>query len=539
MTLTTSERPVDERTDGSTTAVAKKKDPPWGLSLAVLVAGMFMAVLDVTIVNVAVPAVQKDLGASLEDVLWIATAYTLTLGVVVPLSSWLGNRFGLTNVYLASLFGFAIGSALCGMAWNLESLIAFRVVQAVSGGILPVMTMTLLYKIVPPEKIGAAMGMYGLGIVFAPATGPVLGGYLIEHTNWRLIFYVNVPIAVLGLIAAVLVLPRFPGGARRPFDAYGFVTAAYGLFAILLAVSKAEDWDWVSYPTLILLVSGALSLALFVVIELEREHPLVDVRVFLTWQFTNSLLILPVLSISLFAMMFYVPTFLQQGQGLTALEAGLRLMPQAFVVGFLMPIAGQLYDKIGPRWLVVIGMLLTGWGSYLLSGINPDMTEADVILWTCVRACGMGLSMMPLMTAGISALPASRVDQGSAINNLTQQASAAIGLGIFTTMAVGQQAQMAADRAALMTQNRAAELPVIPMPPGMGLTPDMMGAGGDRTLAMYGLYQQTRLHVLGASYSNVFLVIAGLCVAAVILSFLLRRPPAASPGDTPVAVHAG
>jgi EmrB/QacA subfamily drug resistance transporter len=491
---------------------------PWGLCLAVLITGMFMAVLDVTIVNVAIPSIQKDLGATVEDVLWIATAYTLTLGVVVPLSSWLGDRVGLNRAYQASLLGFGLGSALCGLAWDLDSLIACRVVQAIAGGILPVMTMTLLYRIVPRERLGAAMGLYGLGIVFAPATGPVLGGYLVEHTNWRMIFFINLPVALLGLVSAHLVLPRFGPAGRRPLDVGGFLTAAFGLFSVLLGFSKAEDWGWTAYPTLILVTAGALSLALFVVIELEVAHPLIDVRVFLVAAFRDSLLVLAVLTIGLFAMVFYVPVFLQQGQGLTAFESGLRILPQAIVVGCLMPVAGRLYDRIGARWLVVAGLSVSGLGAFLLSGINPDMTEGDVVLWTCVRAAGMGLCMMPVMAAGIASLPLDRVNEGSALNNITQQVTASLGLAVLTTMSTAQQAQMTADRDALLTADRAPEVPRV-------------GPGADATLGLHQLYERTQVAVLADSYGNIFLVTAALSVLAIPLGLRLRgRPNAAPPG---------
>src|SRR2546429_3223613 len=176
----------------------------WGLPLAVLVAGMFMSILDVTIVNVAIPTIQKDFGTTVEDVQWVANAYTLALGVVVPLSGWLGDRFGYARVYILSILGFALGSALCGISWDLNSLVAFRIVQAIPGGIIPVISLAMVYRIVPREKIGTAMGMYGLGIVFAPAVGPTLGGYLVEYVDWRLIFFINVPIGVLGAVAAAL-----------------------------------------------------------------------------------------------------------------------------------------------------------------------------------------------------------------------------------------------------------------------------------------------------------------------------------------------
>jgi EmrB/QacA subfamily drug resistance transporter len=488
----------------------------------VLIVGMFMSVLDVTIVNVAIPAIQDDLGTTTEDVLWIATAYTLTLGVVVPLSSWLGDRFGLTRTYLATLLGFAVGSALCGLAWNLDSLIAFRVLQAVPGGIMPVVTLTMVYQIVPREKIGIAMGMYGLGIVFAPAVGPVLGGYLVEYADWRLIFYINVPIGILGLVAGYLLLPDSGRGPRRPFDVLGFLTIGSGLFALLLALHEGEDWGWTSYPVLMLITFGLLSLALFVVIELEVEHPLLDVRVFRHWPFTNSLLLLSILTIGLFSVLFYIPVFMQQGQGLTAFEAGLRILPQALVVAVLMPIAGRLYDKIGARPLAVAGFGISAYGTYLLCDINPDMTHGDVVLWTCVRAAGMGLAIMPVMTAGIASLPKEKVNEGSALNNVARQVAGAMGLAILTALATVQQAQGIADRTALLPAD-ASGLPVL----------GPIGADEVNLSGMYAVMQRIQLETLASSYSDVFVVTALVTLLGMLLAIPLRTAPAHGPSAAP------
>jgi EmrB/QacA subfamily drug resistance transporter len=501
---------------GPSTADAERREPPaagpsWVVSLLVLITGMFMSVLDVTIVNVAIPAIQDDLGTTTEDVLWIATAYTLTLGVVVPLSSWLGDRFGLTRTYLATLLGFAVGSALCGLAWNLESLITFRVLQAVPGGIMPVVTMTMVYKIVPREKLGIAMGMYGLGIVFAPAVGPVLGGYLVEYADWRLVFYINVPIGIIGLIAAYLLLPDPGRGPGRPFDLLGFLTIGSGLFALLLALQQGEDWGWTSYPVLMLTIFGLLGLALFVVIELGVAHPLLDVRVFRHWAFTNSLLLLSILTIGLFSVLFYIPVFLQQGQGLTAFEAGLRILPQALVVAVLMPVAGRLYDKIGARPLAIAGFAVAAYGTYLLCGINPDMTHGDVVLWTCVRAAGMGLAMMPVMTAGIASLPPEKVNEGSALNNVARQVAGAMGLAVLTAFATVQQAQSIADRAALLPTDTT-RLP-------MG---GLAGGEGVDHLGMYAYMQRVQLDTLASSYSDIFLVTALLTLLGALLAIPLR-----------------
>ena len=237
--------------------------------------------------------------------------------------------------------GFAAGSALCGLAWDLESIVVFRVVQAIPGGILPVVTLTILYRIVPPERLGAAMGMYGLGIVVAPAIGPTLGGYLVEYVDWRLIFLINVPVGIVGTIAAVLFLPHFgpqPDGAvrlarlrrrrHRPGEPPVGADGGPDLGLDLLPRSSSCS------------PSALVFLALFVIIELEVDHPLLDVRVFRHWAYTNSLLLISVLSVGLFAVLFYIPLLLQQARGLGAFDTGLLLLPQALVMGVLMPSAG-------------------------------------------------------------------------------------------------------------------------------------------------------------------------------------------------------
>jgi len=214
----------------------------WGVPLAVLITGMFMSVLDISIVNVAIPTMQLDFSATTEEIQWVENAYSLALGVVVPVSAWFSGRFGPGRIYIWCLMGFAAGSALCGLAWDLESIVVFRVVQAIPGGILPVVTLTILYRIVPPERLGAAMGMYGLGIVVAPAIGPTLGGYLVEYVDWRLIFLINVPVGIIGTIAAVLFLPHFGPSPMGRFDWLGFGAIATGLVSLLLALTEGQTW---------------------------------------------------------------------------------------------------------------------------------------------------------------------------------------------------------------------------------------------------------------------------------------------------------
>jgi MFS family permease len=230
-------------------------------------------VLETSIVNVAISRIQGEFGGSTTDVQWISTAYTLALGVVVPTSAWLGDRFGLQRVYVLALVGFTIGSALCGVASSLDTLIAFRVFQAIGGGLLPVLAQTMIYRVVPRERIGSAIGLYGLGIIVAPAVGPTLGGWLVEDVNWRLIFYINVPVGVVATILSLTILPRFARGPARRFDLPGFVFIGGGLACLLIAFSEGTNWGWTSYSVLLLVAGGALCLAVFVVVVMHVITP--------------------------------------------------------------------------------------------------------------------------------------------------------------------------------------------------------------------------------------------------------------------------
>ncbi len=499
----------------------------WGLPLAVLIAGMFMSVLDTSIVNVAIPTIQNDFGGTTDDVQWVVTGYTLTLGVVVPTTAWLGDRFGLTRVYNLALLAFAAGSALCGLAWDLNSLVIFRIFQAIPGGILPVITLSILYRIVPRDRLGTAMGLYGLGIVGAPAVGPTLGGYLVQYVSWRMIFYINVPIGILGAVAAVLVLSRFPRAARRRFDVLGFLTVASGLFALLLATSEGESWGWSSYRILGLITFSVLSLALFVVIELEVADPLLDIRIFRYWPFTNSLLLISVLSVVLLGVLFYVPQFLQVAQGWGAFDSGLIMLPQALVMAVLMPIAGRVYDRIGPRWPAVIGLTIVAYAVYLLHTLTLDTPHEHVMWLLVVLGTGLGMAMMPIMTGGIAVIPLADVNSASAFNNVVRSVSGALGIAVLTTIWTSHQAQHLAGRAALL--------------PATTPAPHIGGPSVPDWLGKYNLYHQTQLHVFITGLDDLFLIAAALAALGVLGALLLRSgsthtaPPAQAAAPSPAA----
>ncbi len=260
------------------------------------------------------------------------------------------------------------------------------------------------------------------------------------------------------------------------------------------------------------------------VVELETEYPLLDVRMLRYWTFSTSLALLGVLTIGLMSALYYVPVFLQQGQGLSAFNAGLLILPQAIVVGILMPIVGRLYDKIGPRWLVTCGFGISAIGTYLLAGINPDVTREEIILWTCIRNAGMGLAMMPIMTAGIASLPPDKVNQGSMLNNVVRQVAGALGLAVLGAFASSRQAQQLADRNALLTRSDLASRVDGPMPPT-----------GPSMTTMYQMMQRIRLDVLADAYSQIFVITTIVTLLGALLALRLRSGPAPSAAGPPAA----
>ena len=487
-------------------------DNAWVVPLCILIVGMFMSVLDTSIVNIAIPKMQTALSASVDDIEWVVTGYTLVLGVVVPLTGWLGLRLGLTRLYVMSMLGFALGSALCGFAWNLSSMVAFRVVQAIPGGMLPVVTMTLLYQIVPRSKIGTAMGLYGLGVVVAPAIGPTLGGALVEYFDWRLIFFINVPIGIVGMVLAVMVFPQIRPTTWPKLDFLGFITIAYALFALLLAFSEGQSWGWTGYRVLGLFVSAALSLALFVIIENEVDNPLIDLRVFRSFPFSLSLVLIGITITGLFSALYFLPQFLQQVQGLQELDSGLVLLPGALVLVVLMPIAGRLYDITGPRYPAAIGLLVLALGSYLMAHITVDTPRGDVEWWLAVRNVGVGLCMMPIITAGTSALPAALTSAGSSVNNVMQRLASSVAVAVFGSLNASKGAQIAADRGALAGVD----------PYSAARLAGTRGASGHSATGLLGAYQALTAQVTTQTYANGFFVVAILGLAGAVLALFMR-----------------
>ncbi len=491
----------------------------WGVALAVLIAGGFMAILDTSIVNIAIPKLESVFSVNTAQVQWVVTIYMLTLGVVVPLAGYLGERFGYRRIYVLSLVVFTVGSALSGLSWSLSVLTMFRVLQALGGGLIMPITMAMVYRMVPRHRIGTAMGFWGLGIIVAPAIGPALGGWLVQYVDWRLIFYINVPIGIIGSVLALAYVPKFPKGVTGPFDFVGFALSAMGLFGLLLALSEGQTWGWGSEAIVMLFGVSILLLILFTLWELMVKHPLLNLRVFARGSFAMANLLVIVITVSMYSGVFYVPLFLQTVAGYGAMQTGFMMMPAALASAIMMPLSGRLYDRIGARWVVLTGLLILAYTTFLLHGLSTTTPVFQVVWWLTLRGLGMGMAMMPATTAGMSAIPTPLVGSGSAINNIMQRVAGSFGLAFMTAVLQSQSALHASTLASAYTPDSQ---------PGMQFIHHLsvyLGHGvlpGQRILSINGLYHLIQQEAFVMGIDDIFVLGAAITLLGAVLSLFLR-----------------
>ncbi|MGB9921035.1 MAG: DHA2 family efflux MFS transporter permease subunit [Moorellales bacterium] len=494
----------------------------WVLPVLVALIGPFMAILDSTIVNVAIPTMMRVFNVDTVTIEWVITIYMLALGVVVPLSGWMGDRLGLRRLYVLSLALFTLGSALCALSWNVNSLIAARVIQALGGGMIMPTVMAMVFRLVPGGRFGSGMGIFGIALLVAPAIGPTLGGYLVEYVGWRWIFTINLPVGLLGILLALAVLPDFPPADAGRIDVEGAVTAGGGLFCLLLALTKGNDWGWRSESTVLLLYASAVLLVLFVYLELTAEKPLLELRVFRYGTFTLANLMLVVVTICLNAGVFYVPLFLQRLRGLGAMETGLLMMPAALVSGLLMPFIGRLYDRLGPRPLSLAGLVLLAYTTYLFHRLDVSTPFRVIQVWLALRSVGMALGMGPVQTAALAVIPPELVGRASAITNIISRVSGSFGIAVLTSVLNRRQALHGVYLAqSLGSANPAVEHFLRQAETYIGGT--AAGSQMGRTLGLaylQGLVAQT---AFVRALEDIFVIMACLVLIAILPSLFLKK----------------
>ncbi|HUI89893.1 MAG TPA: MDR family MFS transporter [Anaerolineales bacterium] len=409
----------------------------WKVLITVMF-GLFMIILDSTIVNIAFPTLRREFGASLADAQWVISIYVLALGITTPLSGYLADRFGIKRVYLLGLAIFSLASFLCGFAPSLGLLVAARALQGFGGGIAQPLGPAQLYRAFPPKEQGAAFGVLGIALVVAPALGPILGGWLVDINLWRAIFFVNVPIGIIGVVLGSSFLLDFRVEQRPLFDPLGLLTAIMGFGAILYSASIAENLGWSGQFTLLALGFGFVILILHGLIELHvAKEPLMNLRLFLNPNFLIASTVGYIATIALFGAEFMMPIYLQAFRGRTALDAGIILLAVAATSAIATPSAGRLYDKIGPRAIMVVGFMILCVNTWQLSLIHGTTPIPYIVFLLALRGLAIGLTLQTSYVSALSSIPLDLLPRGSSLLNSTRFVVQAISVAVLATILVG------------------------------------------------------------------------------------------------------
>jgi DHA2 family multidrug resistance protein len=410
---------------------------PVALITITVMLGLIMAIIDTTIVNVALNDVAGNLGASIDEVSWVATGYILASVITMPLNGWLTAYLGRKNFYAGCLAIFTIASFLCGTAHSIWQLVFYRVLQGFGGGALQPTAQAILFETYPPEKRGAAMAIFGLGAMVGPAVGPTLGGYIIDNYSWPLIFYINIPIGIVAFLMTLAFIPnpRFLQKPQGGVDWTGLALLSAGLASLQYVLERGQHDDWYQSDTIwILTIIAAVGITLFVVKALRDRHPLVDMNVFRFRTFTIGNIIGFISGFGLFGTSLVLPLFFQSILGFTAFDTGMALLPGAIATAISMAIVGRLTGRIDSRILVGFGMIVFGISTWWMGSLNEHAGYWDVFWPRLVQGFGLGFLFVPLSTVTLGSVPKEELAGASGVSALLRQLGGSFGIAVLTTL---------------------------------------------------------------------------------------------------------
>jgi len=398
--------------------------------------GTMMAVLDSSIVNVALPDMRGTLGATVDEITWVVTGYILANVLIMPIVGMLSSRFGRKNFYLASIASFTLASMACGVSHTLSAIVVWRVIQGIGGGVLITVSQAILRETFPAEEQGLAMGIYGLGVVLAPAFGPTLGGWITDQYSWPWVFFINVPIGVLNLLLVSRFIedPAYLERKKGRIDWAGLAFLMIGLGALQLMLENGEKDNWFDSAFITrLAVLATVGLIFFIWRELKTDGPAVDIRLFKNSAFASATAIGGILGLGLYAALFLLPIFLQSLLGYSAMESGLVLMPRGLAMAVLMPLAGRAYNRIGPRMLVGVGLAVSAYSFYALSNLTTSVGFWDLFWPQLWQGVGFGLIFVALSTAALATVERSRMTAAAGLYNVVRQVFGSVGVALAAT----------------------------------------------------------------------------------------------------------
>ncbi len=495
----------------------------WLITITVMTATI-MAALDISIVNVALPYMRGNLGASVEEIAWVATGYLLSNVIVMPVIAMLTARFGRKNFYLFSILLFTITSMLCGVAWNLTALITFRTIQGIGGGAIIPISQAILRESFPQEEQGKIIGIYGLGVILGPAFGPTLGGWLTDTYSWRWIFFINVPVGLINLILISRYIhdPSYLVRDKGRLDYGGLAFLTIGLGSLQLFLEKGQEWNWFGSKFIIwLAVAAAVGIIAFIWRELSIDKPAVDLRLFKDTNFLTGTFIGGVFGIALYGCLFLLPLFLQELMGYPALDSGLTLMPRSLAMAVTMPIAGRMYNRCGPRLLVGIGMLVSGYSFWQLSRLNLQIGYMDILIPQALQGMGFGIVFVSITTSAMMTIDKSRMTGATGLYVVVRQIFGSIGIALVATELTRSRTTAHAALIEYLTPYRNVVNHWLRGAAGAlaanGATPAMLQAK-----ALGFLEATTQAHAAMLAFNHVFFMLALIFIISFPLSLLLK-----------------
>ncbi|MGB3503485.1 MAG: DHA2 family efflux MFS transporter permease subunit [Mesorhizobium sp.] len=499
--------------------------PHRGLITVSIMLATIMQVLDTTIANVALPTMVGDLGASQDTINWVLTSYIVAAAIMTPVTGWLSDRIGRRELFLTSIVGFTITSMMCGMAWNLEVMVLFRVAQGLFGAAIVPLAQTFLLDINPRERHGQAMAIYGAGIMVGPIIGPTLGGWLTETMNWRWVFFINLPVGIIAFLGSAAYLPKV-AQRLRGFDFFGFAMLSLGVGALQLMLDRGGEVDWFSSAEIwIELGLSITGFWVFGVHLLTGRNTFIDPRIFTDRNFVTGLIFIFVIGIVLLASLALLPPMLTRLFNHSTIDTGLVMAPRGVGTMISMIIVGRLVQKVDARLLVVSGLLLTALSLYDMTRFTPQMDDSLIIWSGIVQGLGLGLVFVPLSTVTFATLdPRFRTD-ATALFSLVRNLGSSIGISV-VTVALTHNVQV-----------NHAELSAGLTPFNPNLMAASPGAVAGNPAALSQLDLLVNQQSLMISYIDDFWLMMIVTLAAVPLALLLRKPRAMPAGAAPAAAH--
>lgn len=484
--------------------------PPYGM-IAILFIGGFVALLNNTLLNIALPTIMNEFNVKPSEVQWLTTGFMLVNGILIPASAYFIQKVTNRRLFIAAMLLFTLGTLLAAIAPSFWILVAARMIQASGSAMMMPLLMNIMLTAFPVERRGAAMGIFGLVMFTAPAIGPTLSGFVLQNHSWRMLFIIVLPIAVLTLVYAIFRLRNITPNRDVKLDIFSLVLSSIGFGGLLYGFSSAGDKGWSSLVVYGTIAVGAIALVMFVIRQLKMNEPMLDFSIYKYPMFALSSVISVVTSAAMFSGMILTPLYVQSVRGITPLDAGILMLPGAVLMGLMSPITGRLFDKYGARIMAIIGLSITVVTTFYLSRLGMESDYYYIMVLYTLRMVGMAMVMMPVMTNGLNQLPRMSNPHGVAINSTLQQVSGAIGSALLLT---------------LMTMRMGSV--------GSTLMAEVTEAGKVPTTAegLAVLEQQIEKQAMLEGVNFAFLVATLITVVGLILAFFIKRvKPPENEGD--------